>query len=221
MSICFATPAYGHQMFLACHLSYLALQRDLLEAKVPHDFITTGNESLVTRARNTTVGTYRNDLRFAEYQRLMFIDADIEFTTDAVGKLWHLDADVIVGAYPMKTPDRLPTTIWKNGKVVELSSLRVGCKLDEVSPTPVDYTGTGFMMIKREVFDQLEKAHPEWIVEDGGGHEYCCFFQAPPEDRMELSEDYFFCKRWRELGGEVLVDPSIVLHHWGTFRYGE
>jgi len=189
----------------------MALQRDLLAANIGHDFLTTGSESLITRARNIQVKDFMSNPRFNKYQRLCFIDADIGFSVEGVGKLWNTDADVVCGAYPRKTPDRPATTIWKDSKEVLRTEIE--------TVTSVDYAGTGFLMIKRNVFETLAQAHPEWEVEDKEGIKYHCFFQALPEDGVELSEDYFFCKRWRELGGEIIVDPTIVLRHWGPHSY--
>lgn len=44
------------------------------------------------------------------------------------------------------------------------------------------------------------------------------FFEAmvDPETKRFLSEDYTFCKRWQDIGGEVWADLSIRLGHWGA-----
>ena len=34
--------------------------------------------------------------------------------------------------------------------------------------------------------------------------------------RRYLSEDWYFCQRWLDLGGDVLVDTRIILQHIGT-----
>jgi hypothetical protein len=34
--------------------------------------------------------------------------------------------------------------------------------------------------------------------------------------RHKYGEDYSFCKRWRDMGGQVWVDPSISMGHLGT-----
>ena len=40
------------------------------------------------------------------------------------------------------------------------------------------------------------------------------------EDRFMYSEDYYFSQRWRDAGGEVIMDPSIKLIHHGSKAYG-
>jgi hypothetical protein len=138
-SICFVTPCYGGQATEPHFLSCLALRDHLDRAGIPHEWLTGRNESLVHRARMEHVRTF-----LASDLDLMFsIDADIEFSPDDVGKLYAMDADIAVGLYCMKRPD-LPLSAWFNGKLVDIAS----CPKE---PFPVDYAGTGFMCIKREV----------------------------------------------------------------------
>jgi len=154
MSILICTPCYGGQATVPYMRSILSLQESLLASEVPHDFLFTSNESLIQRARNTSVATFLK----TDYESLMFIDADIEFSAEDVAKLWNLDVPVAVGAYSMKRPDK-PVSAWKDGRLVDL---------DELSGlTEVDYAGTGFMLIKRQVFVAMQAQYPELDHEEG------------------------------------------------------
>lgn len=197
---------YG-SMCLAPHFqSCLQLKEDFTEFKFKHDWLITTNESLITRARNTSVATYLT----TDYERLLFIDGDLDFKTEDVMKLWDMDVDVAVGAYRMKSPDST-LTAWENGRMVELE--------DRTENFEVDYAGTGFMMIKGHVFEQMMARFPHWKYEEGKVGECWGFFQDPIEDGIQLSEDYFFCKRFREIGGKIILNPTIRLGHWGLNRY--
>lgn len=203
--ILFCTPAYGGQVMVPYFESCLNLQESLLKAGIPFDFLMTKNESLITRARNTSVSRFLE----TDFTHLMFIDADIEFEAEDVAKLWNLDVDVAVGAYPMKRPDK-PCSAWVNGKLVKLEELN--------GPTKVDYAGTGFMMINRDVFVRLKEAYPELKHTESIG-ECWAFFETFIWNDTYLSEDYAFCQRFRDIGGEITLDPSIKLKHWGSFCY--
>lgn len=184
------------------------LEEDLLSVGLEFEVATLRNESLITRGRNVLTSMFLS----SQYDRLLFIDSDIEFSSEDVAKLWNQDWDVGVGAYSMKRPDK-PVSAWVGGKLVELKELK--------GPCPVDYAGTGFMMIKKEVFETLKSHEKIEEYEEGRVGQCWSFFMDPIEDGIHLSEDYFFCKRAREMGLKVMLDPSISLGHWGSYRYGD
>lgn len=197
--------------------SALDVRGSMVASGIPHQWLTTANESLITRARNTAVARFMFDL--AEYDRFMFIDADIRFTSDDVQKLWNLDVDVACAAYPMKR-EGAGVTAWKDGKLLDVIGLAT---LKE--PVTVDYAGTGFLMIKRHVFEKMAEAYPELRHKEGHVGEVYAFFDtyvtddAKWEDRFYVSEDYAFCERWRKIGGEIMLEPSISLGHVGRRIY--
>jgi hypothetical protein len=168
------------------------------------------NESLITRARNTLTAKF---LTNPDSTHLMFIDADIGWEP------WHLlvmlnaDKDVIGGLYPMKS---IPIKWCVNG----FEGAKEDGALQEVSKT-----GTGFLLIKRHVFEKLNK-HPHVIPfkNDIGlpveldAHMKTYFDTGVRENRY-YSEDWAFCENWRDLGGEVWVDKRVLLKHSGTYVF--
>lgn len=207
MSVLFCTPAYGRQVTLGFFQSAVCLKENLILSGVEHDWLTLGNESLITRGRDTCAATFLK----SHYDRLMFIDADIEFQVEDVIKLWNLDADIACGVYRMKKLDA-GLTVWKDSKLVDLDNFK--------EPFEVDFAGTGFLMIKRRVFDSLIEKYPEWHYRDGEPEEdRWGFFQDPIVDGWKASEDYFFIEKAREAGFKCICDPSIRLTHWGTHGF--
>lgn len=209
MSILFCTPCYGSQVTEPYFQSCLALQHSMMAGQFYYSFFTLGNDSLVTRARNVCVASFME----TDFERMMFIDADIEFTPEDVGILLQMDMPVCVGVYRMKKPGS-KYAAWRDGELVD--------DLDQFDrPITVDYAGTGFMMIKREVFEEIRLAHPEWVYEEGQVGDCFGYFQDPIIDGFHCSEDYFFCKTWRDLGHEVWMHPKVRLVHHGLFGYGD
>lgn len=186
--------------------SCLNLKESLLQGGVGHDWLTGRNESLVTRARNEMTASFLK----TSHTHMMWLDADIEFDPEDVAKIWQMDADVGVGIYCMKKKAEQWYAAWIDGKLVK--------DLDQFSgPVEVDYAGTGFMMIRRNVIEAL--------VEKSGSYEgpmgtTPALYMTPIEDGVFLSEDYFFCKRAREAGFKIMADPSVRLIHWGQFPFG-
>jgi hypothetical protein len=170
------------------------------------------NESLISRARNTLTAKF---LATKESTHLVFIDADIGWEP------WHLlvllnhDKDVVGGLYPMKS---LPVKWCVNGipGFVETP----GDPLIEVTKT-----GTGFMCIKRDIFEKLN-AHPAVrsfnndIGLDPNLNQYMkTYFDTAVRENRYYSEDWTFCENWRDLGGQIWVDKRVLLKHTGTYVF--
>ena len=205
-----ATPCYGGQLTEAYFRSTIRLLTFCNQHQIPVAFGTIANESLVTRARNVLVAYFLQ----SDFTRLMFIDADIGWEP------WHLmvmlnrDVDVIGGLYPMKS---LPVKWCVNG----FDGAEEGPDgLQEVSKT-----GTGFMLIKRHVFEKLD-AHPATkpfnndIGLPAELNPYMkTYFDTAVRENRYYSEDWTFCENWRDLGGRVWVDKRVLLKHTGTYVF--
>jgi hypothetical protein len=209
-----ATPMYGGQCTAAYHRSARELAVQMALQGFPSAFTDTVNESLITRGRNVIAETF---LR-SQFDALMFIDADIEFEPDDVGKLWQLGVPVACGVYTMKR-DGAPYAAWVQGELVRDLERFAG-------PVEVDKAGTGFLMIRREAFEKL-KPSVDQVLESVLGetvpvHRFFSQMVVPYEDgtAIELSEDYSFCERWTRIGGKIVMDPSVRLRHHGTKAYG-
>lgn len=199
MSVLFCLPAYG--MWVTSHFtrSLVELVRYLERNGFDYD-MTFGADSGVHRCRYYLTETFMR----SGYERLMFIDADIEFLPEDFGKLWALDADVGVGVYRMN--DSEPYAAHTGGEL--LTELPDG-------PAEVDYAGTGFMLIKREVFEGIRDDLPVIRTKKGSFPRWFDFALAEDSDGVvELPEDYAFCGRARKRGFKVIMDPSIKLKHW-------
>ena len=219
MSILIATPCYGGMASTQYLRSCLALQEEFQRAGVDHDWLLMENESLIQRARNNICRSFLAD---TPLEKLLFIDADIEFRPEHVAALWNLQAEVAVGIYAMKKPDQDVYAAWVNGQLVkELDGLPV--------PVNLDFAGTGFMMIDRSALLKMRAAWPEREHVEAGPHagELAQSFEwfSPRVIQDETgnwyaSEDYAFCYDWRSLGGEVVCDPWVRLIHHGSYAYG-
>ena len=90
----------------------------------------------------------------------------------------------------------------------------------------VAYAGTGFLLIARPALQQIVDAHPELRARHGDmgdslAAEAVMVFDTliEPETGQYLSEDYAFCRRWRDLGGEIWADMEARLTHVGHAAY--
>ena len=94
-------PMYGGMLTEnTCH-GLLSVQQYTMANNIGLRFQSMGNESLITRARNTMV-TMMLDQKDFIATHLLFIDADIGFDHSNVERLLMADKDVVCGIYPRK-----------------------------------------------------------------------------------------------------------------------
>ena len=135
--------------------------------------ITYSRQSLLLRARM---------LRPTHY---MWIDDDQVFTFEHFKTLYDHNLDIVSGLY--KKSDDLFACCKLNGE-----TLTTDDKL-ETGINEVMANGFGFMLVKAEVFDRIDKP-----------------FEYLNEDQWE---DFGFANKARQLGYKVNVDSNIVVGH--------
>jgi hypothetical protein len=203
-------------------------------------------ESLVTRARNNCVAAF---LANPEWTHLFWVDADIGFSAEAAFRLLLADYDIASGVYPLKREDwpaeGVPAGMTRGQfeatytrYTVNVGDDAANNRADNTAPPPVELTiqpdgfmrvteaPTGFMVIKRQVFERLMAAYPDMryvpdsIGEADRGLHYRFFdVMVDPVSRRYLSEDYGFCRLWSGLGESIYVDANSNLSHQGSKTY--
>lgn len=211
----FCIPCYGGMLTEGTFLSMMKFMSAAQKIGMNFTLDSLCNESLVPRARNSLVAKF---MTFEpKSTHLMFVDADIAFEPEEVIKLVLADKDLIGGLYPKKA---LPISYVVN-KVQNAVAEKEG------SVVEVENLGTGFMMIKRSVIEKMIETWPDLHYRDTIGLDekyspmkYALFdTEIDPKTKEYLSEDYVFCKRWKELGGKVFADLSITLTHNGYYKF--
>ncbi|GBR50243.1 hypothetical protein AA106555_0138 [Neokomagataea thailandica NBRC 106555] len=150
------------------------------------------------------------------------------------------DKDMIGGAYPLKSHywDDNTDRFIQAGEHPHTASLRyVGdcaALYDTSQPThlvQVSYVGTGFMLIKRAALLQMTQAYPETEYtridaqqsghfEAAKSHTFALFdCLICPATKTYLSEDFAFCKRWKDIGGSIWLHRSLSLSHVGPATF--
>lgn len=239
MKLFFATPCYGGQVTSSYANSMIRLACDLERSNVPALWWLPSGESLIPRGRNLCVYEF---LKRKDYTHLFFIDADIEFKSEDVRALVTSGMDVCAGAYPKKEIDlkRMAAAIAAGKDPAEYMSAIVINPVDGPGVGMGDFievkeAGTGFLCIKREVIERIIEANPQIMyTHDGALDENGKRLRVPrlfhadtvpaviddEETSRYLSEDWWFCREWRKLGGRIYLNLAINLGHVGvmTFR---
>ncbi|KAG5184517.1 hypothetical protein JKP88DRAFT_181177 [Tribonema minus] len=229
-----ATPAYNGAVTTHYFESMMQLARVAdKEHNIGVTVTTISTESLITRARNMMVAQFMDNPKFTH---LLFVDADVGFPPEAVVDLVKADFPVSACPYPRKAYDFKKFKESSEDNVHNCMSYIINIMQPPENadgqgidiPVFKDHfiqvleAGTGFMCVKREVIEQMQEAYPELrhkleIASYGReGWLYGLFdTMVEPITRRFLSEDYAFCKRWRDLGGSVFLNTRCNLMHSG------
>lgn len=235
-NVFFALPCYDSHVTEPFMMSFLQALLYYKEIGLKYS-VCTISDSLINRARNNLVAKFMGNESFTH---MVFIDVDLQFDKEAILKLlWH-DKDVMTASYPIKEInwDRVKEGA-NNGieprDLMEYAS-RYVVHLTEPGETKLNVdngaiecfeAGTGFMVIKREVFEKMFKKYKKLKYKDDTGaligeeaeNAYALFNSYVDETGRFLSEDYGFCRYWQKMGGKVWVDPAINLTHFGRIKY--
>jgi|UniRef100_A0A6C0IMR0 hypothetical protein len=244
------TPCYGGVCFVnytECLISTIELCKAY---NVKVNVVFCKSDSLVTRARNNLVAKAMSD---PEMTHVLFIDNDITWEPFDILKLMLHDKNIVGGIYPLKNYNWSKLTE-NNGKnvsqwldnqqanefnkfmdkesIVQYNLLKYNINYIsndiniEKNLTQVKHLPTGFMLIKRVVFEKLFQAFPStkyiddvnFLEKKENDYAYA-LFDCGVEDNHYLSEDWMFCNRWTKLSGKIWADVSINLTHTGIEDY--
>lgn len=244
-SLFVGTPMYGGQ----CAGLYTKSTNDLsmmcATHQIPMKYYFLFNESLIQRARNYIVDEFMR----SNCSHLLFIDADIGFNPKDALALLALQInepekyDIITGPYPKKTiawekvaraasqgfADENPFALEQFTSDYVFNPVRGMTQFKLNEPVEVSEAGTGFMLISRQALEKYRDAYPELSYKPDhvrtdqfdGSREITAFFDCviDPESKRYLSEDYFFCRKAREIGLRVWMCPWMQINHVGSYIF--
>ncbi len=205
------TPAYGGMM----HSDYVSALLQYQRAGVNFALMSIGNESLITRARNTIVSEFHAR---TEFSHLLFLDADVLLPAAGLRRMLDSGRYVIGAAVALKGRNA------KGGRIFNIGQLQ-----GEDGPLyKVERIGTAALLLSRAAVDALvADARRESRVYSRGYNlrgidlrasiQYDIFRTGVVGDEF-LSEDYWVCRELRRLGFAVYLDPTIVTRHSGMME---
>ncbi len=243
IKIMIATPCYTGQCYMGYALSLVKTYTFFSfhkQVKLLHKFIS--YDCSIPRARNTFVATMLSDPTITH---LLFIDADMKWEPEDIGKLIMAKKPIIGAAIPKKNYnwDRLrqpqvrqlimddTLSAEEFQKLIKMYLVDYAVNLGETRQAvdgiiEADTIGTAFLLIERNVLEKMCAAFgqrkisksPTEMPEQDRPYFYSLFDQENREGEY-LSSDYCFCRLWQSIGGKVYADLSINLGHQGSEEY--
>jgi hypothetical protein len=230
------TPCYGGQVTSLYATSLLKLQQACaLRGDMDFSVLMPWGDALITRARQNLVAHF---LENTAATHLLFIDADIAFDPAQVFRFLGFGADVTAGVYPTKRIDwpKVEAQAKQGRTPLETASLSYVLEFEDPKRiaardgfAKVRYAGTGFLMVKRAILVKMIEHYAdlrysrENQAEDPlkGSRWRSALFNCLIDQTTGtyLSEDFSFCRRWTDLGGEIWADLTSRLDHVGTLTF--
>jgi len=189
------------------------------------------NDSLISRVRNVHISTFLNDYKDCDY--FISLDSDLEIvnayhTNNIFTKLIAHDKDFVGALYALKQHNGPART---SSVPLDPSIERTNMPFDK-GLLPMRWLSAGCWCIKRSAVEKMVKAYPNltYVGDDNvtgkpihGLYNPEIFEIEDPVTKGKfkkyLSEDWSFCQRFLDIGGEISADTSIVLKHIGKFPY--
>jgi len=213
-------------------------------AGVPCTFAWLSNNPVIDRARNVLAAAFLQ----SDATHLVFVDADVGFVPEEllalVQRMAGEDRLAVVGApYPKRRinwnlvasaaakglADRDPAALEKFSGVFPIEPLEPAASFALDQPIEVKHTGTGLMVIRRDVIETLAARHTELAYaadaldrESGlAGETITALFHPliAPETGHMLSDDYAFCHRVRGAGFRIWLAGWMRTSHTGPARF--
>ena len=195
------------------------------------------NESLIQRGRNAL--THMFLISNCEY--FMFIDVDIGFNplnlielllatimnnellTGATYSKKEINWGAVRHAIANDVDDKFLVHCSGSHVVIPEDTGETTRNLEYWQLIPVQYLGTGFMLMHRSLLENMAKGVKEYknnhIPNVPHGAPVKAIFDCEIRDGIYLSEDYLFCARAKDLGVSPKMALWVQLTHFGSLHF--
>lgn len=207
-SIFIGIPTYDGKLSIKLAYTLAALMPMALKHGITVKLGHVSGCSIITMARNMLVEQFLK----SDCTELLFIDADVIPQPEDILRLVAQsgDKDVTAGMYPRRAKDR---KFFLDFYLNEEGDLEFDSAMMRANRV-----GTGFMLIRRHVIEQIAERSDKYLGQDGVG-QVANVFEFSMLDGKFVGEDYTFCDKAIATGFKVWVDVEICLPHVGVEEF--
>ncbi len=147
---------------------------------------------------------------------LLCIDNDLAFDPNYIVRfieqMTQTDKDFIGGVYPSRDGEgfNFRPALEPDGRISQ-------CK--DTGLLKMEYIPAGCMLFSRNMIGKMREHFPELYYSPkdkrSKAESAFCFFDTEVWEGEFWGEDYVFCRRVREAGFDIWVDPTIMFNHAG------
>lgn len=203
-----ATPAYSGNVNVQYCISFSQTVNVLSAHGIEVIPRISASGSLLVAERNKIIQAFWE----SDCTHILCVDADLGWPVQAVLAMLDANKDFVAGIYPARGDTKCflfrPFTD-ENGVIVNEGHL-----------LKMQYIPSGFMLISRNAIEKMRQKYPELYYEPkdkiNNPEPGYCFFNTEIWEGEFWGEDFVFCRRAREAGIDIWVDPLIQFDHAGT-----
>lgn len=203
MRLHIAIPAYDGKICVSTAHSLDCEQRAMAQLGIECEVSYLPGMPLIHIVRNMQAHKFLHE---SKADKIVFVDADVGWR---MGTLIHVASHkqhvVAAGVRRRKEPEDYAVNFLDSG-------------IDQDPKTgliEIETIGMALTAISRECLETFREKTPE-LAYGFEGATHHGFFQCPIEGGQAVGEDVYFCRKWREIGGKVYLDPR----HWTTHTDG-
>lgn len=209
-NIFFAVPSYSGHIHYSTHLSIVRALGEVTQRGWLAEEVFRTADSVISRARNVLFSMFLA----SNCTDLFYWDSDVSCRPGCFVRLMEHPVDIVGGAYRGRSDAEnfvmrtLPSGIMQFDPATKLME--------------VDAIGTGFLRITRAAAERVRDAfYDDWYHDATApeGMKIHNIFDFQLRGREYWSEDYTFCRRARQVGLKIWVDPLLELDHLGEKLY--
>lgn len=197
------------------------------------------SSAMIGESRNAMVAEFMHE----GYDLLFMLDSDQGIPISLIQSMIDFNQPMVGAFYPRRkldwskildngTSSSIRDTVYKAQSFVGDLVVEPGTEVSfrvENGFAEARHVGTGCLLIRRDCIEQMFKAYPEL---KGRGFNPPDYPQLNPEYNYGLfnpgwsdysnrlqAEDYFFCERWRTIGGKIYANVVESTVHIGRYSY--
>ncbi|MDQ3929491.1 MAG: hypothetical protein M3328_10135 [Chloroflexota bacterium] len=242
-NIFIATPC-AHGVVTDVYTASLFLLTKSLERSGVKSDLFLNNRSDIVHSRNELASLF---LASPEYSHLLFIDSDMGFAPDYVLAMINTDHPFVSTACPRRRLN-LQAVVANAPEAKDGDSVQQyldSCMSYVYEPirnsqtrkvvfqrfssgehqfAVVQGTGSALVLLKREVFEsiiagqQVTKHMDDYYLANKAPY-YGFYDKIQQENCIPMSEDFSFCQRWRNVGGEIIMGITPTIQHVGPMCF--
>lgn len=203
----FALPAYSGQLHVETFRALLANMLALLKRGDRFTLWDESGNAMIAHARDLILAQFLA----SDATHCVFVDSDVVFPADAVLRLVDAPVDFSAVVYRQRKDPANYCVMYDTTKAELWADPATG--LLEVLAVPA-----GFLCLTRECVLRMSSVYEHKTFNDkcAPNGKAVALFDNIHDGDMYWGEDFSFCKRWRDMGGKIWVDPLINMGHIGN-----